>query len=83
LKREKYLCVLLGDRVKNGRFIPLCRKTANLAEEIGFKDHGYAVKFTKGSTSLVVKGKTIYAELAYTENLKTDHDLVMFFKKER
>ena len=83
LKSEKHLCVLLGDRIKNGRFIPLCRKTANLAEEIGFTDCGYAIKFTKGSTSLVVKGKTIYAELAYSENLpKINHDLVMFFKKE-
>lgn len=82
LKSEKHLCILLGDRIKNGRFIPLCRKTANLAEEIGFTDCGYAIKFTKGSTSLVVKGKTIYAELAYTENLpKINHDLVMFFKK--
>ena len=82
LKSEKYLCILLGDRIKNGRFIPLCRKAANLAEEIGFTDCGYAIKFTKGSTSLVVKGKTIYAELAYTGNLpKINHDLVMFLKK--
>ena len=81
LRTGKYLCILLGDRIKDGRFIPLCRKAANLAEEIGFTDCGYAVKFTKGSTSLIVKGKTIYAELAYTENLKIGHDLVMFFKK--
>jgi ParB/RepB/Spo0J family partition protein len=83
LKGGKFLCILLGDRIKDGRFIPLCRKAANLAEEIGFTDCGYAVKFTKGSTSLVVKGKTIYAELAYTENLKIDHDLVLFFRKGR
>jgi ParB/RepB/Spo0J family partition protein len=82
LKSGKYLCILLGDRIKDGRFIPLCRKAANLAEEVGFTDCGYAVKFTKGSTSLVVKGKNIYAEVAYTQNLKIDHDLVMFFKKE-
>jgi len=82
LKDGKYLCILLGDRIKNGRFIPLCRKAANLAEEIGFIDCGYAVKFTKGSTSQVIKGKNIYAEVAYTQNLKIEHDLVMFFKKE-
>jgi ParB/RepB/Spo0J family partition protein len=82
LKDGKYLCILLGDRIKNGRFIPLCRKAANLAEEIGFIDCGYAVKFTKGSTSQVIKGKNIYAEVAYTRNLKIEHDLVMFFKKE-
>lgn len=81
LRGGKYLCILLGDRVKEGNFIPLCRKSANLAEEVGFTDYGYAVKFTKGATSLMVKGKMIYAELAYTENLKVEHDLVMFFKK--
>lgn len=81
LKDGKYLCLLLGDRVKSGRFIPLCRKAANLAEEIGFLDFGYAVKFTQGASSLRVKGKMIYAELAYTENLKIKHDLIMFFRK--
>jgi ParB family chromosome partitioning protein len=81
LKKGKYLCILLGDRIKEGRFIPLCRKAANLAEEVGFTDCGYAIKFTKGATSLMVKGKMIYAELAYTENLKIEHDLVMFFRK--
>lgn len=83
LKPEKYLCILLGDRINNGRFIPLCRKTANLCEEIGFSDFGYSVKFTRGATSLMVKGKMIYAELAYTDNLKIEHDLVMFFRKEK
>lgn len=82
LKSGRYICVLLGDRIKEGKFIPLCRKTANLMEEIGFTDCGYAVKFTQGATSLMVKGKMIYAELAYTENLKPEHDLAMFFKKE-
>jgi len=81
LKNGKYLCILLGDRIKEGRFIPLCRKVANLAEEVGFTDCGYAVKFTKGATSLMVKGKMIYAELVYTENLKIEHDLVMLFRK--
>jgi len=82
LKPNKYLCILLGDRIKEGKFIPLCRKTANLSEGVGFTDCGYAVKFTSGSTSSEVKGQMIYAELAYTENLKVEHDLVMFFRKE-
>ena len=81
LKPDKYLCILLGDRIKEGNFIPLCRKTANLAEQVGFTDYGYAVKFTQGAQSLVVKGEMIYAELAYTENLKIEHDLVTFFRK--
>ena len=81
LRPNKYLCILLGDRIKDGNFIPLCRKTANLSEEVGFTDCGYAVKFTNGATSLMVKGQMIYAELAYTENLKVEHDLAMFFRK--
>jgi len=81
LKAGKFLCILLGDRVKNGRFIPLCRKAANLAEEAGFEDSGYAVKITQGATSLRKRGKIIFAEVAYTENLKIEHDLIMFFRK--
>ena len=81
LKPKKYLCLLLGDRIKDGRFVPLCRKAVDLSEDVGFTDCGYAVKFTSGATSLMVKGQMIYAELAYTENLKIEHDLVMFFKK--
>ena len=81
LKPKKYLCILLGDRIKEGKFIPLCRKTANLSEEVDFTDCGYAVKFTSGATSLMVKGQMIYAELVYTEKLKIEHDLVMFFRK--
>ena len=54
-----------------------------MAEKIGYVDYGYAIKFTKGSTSLVTTGKTIYAQLAYTGNLPaTNHDLVIFFKKD-
>lgn len=81
LKNKKFLCILIGDMVENGEFISLSRKIANLAEEIGFKDFGYAVKMTKNSTSQVVKGKMLYAELAYTGNLKINHDIVMFWQK--
>lgn len=80
LKPEKYMCVLLGDLVKEGRFIPLCRKAANLAERIGFTDCGYAVKLAHGEVSRKKSG-VIFAELAYTNNLKISHDLVMRFKK--
>ena len=83
LRLNKYVCILIGDRIKDGEFIPLCRKTANLAEEIGFTDCGYSVKFTQGAQSLAVKGQMIYAELAYTGNLKIEHDLVLFLKKKR
>ena len=82
LKPGKFLCVLLGDRIKDGRFVPLSRKAAELAERAGLIDYGYAVKFTQGSNSLRTRGKIVYAEVAYTENLKIEHDLVMFFRKD-
>ncbi|TET18803.1 ParB/RepB/Spo0J family partition protein [Candidatus Bathyarchaeota archaeon] len=81
LRDGKYLCLLLGDRVKKGEYVPLCRKAANMAEDVGFSDKGYAVKFTQGAKSLEKKGRIIYAEVAYTQNLKIEHDLVMFFQK--
>jgi len=80
LRDSKYMCVLLGDLVKDGQFIPLCRKAANLAEELGFTDCGYAVKLAHGEVSRKKSG-VIFAELAYTNNLKISHDLVMFFRK--
>lgn len=64
LKGGKYLCILIGDRVKTGKFIPLCRQTANLTEKVGFTDYGYAVKFTQGSQSLSAKGQIMHAEFA-------------------
>lgn len=81
LKPHKYLCILIGDMIKKGEFIPISRKIANIAEEIGLKDRGFAVKLTSGSVSQIVRGKAIYAELAYTDNLKINHDLVMFWQK--
>lgn len=80
LRDGKYMCVLLGDLVKDGQFIPLCREVANLAEELGFTDCGYAVKLAHGEVSRKKSG-VIFAELAYTNNLKISHDLVMFFRK--
>ena len=80
LKPEKYMCVLLGDMIREGRFIPICRKATNLAEEIGFTDCGFAVKIAHGEVSRKKSG-VIFAELAYTENLKISHDFVMFFRK--
>lgn len=80
LKRGEYMCVLLGDLIREGRFIPLCRRAANLAEEIGFMDYGYAVKLAHGEVSRKKSG-VIVAEPLYTDNLKISHDLVMFFRK--
>jgi len=80
LKHGKFMCVLLGDVIREGRFIPLCRKTTNMAEEIGFLDYGYAVKLAHGEVSRKKSG-VIVAEPVYTDNLKISHDLVMFFRR--
>lgn len=81
LKPDKFLCVLLGDLIREGKFVPLCRKTTDMAERIGFVDYGYAVKLAHGEVSRKKSG-VIVAEPIYTGNLKISHDLVMFFKKE-
>lgn len=80
LKHGKFMCVLLGDLIREGRFIPLCRKATNIAEQIGFADYGYAVKLAHGEVSRKKSG-VIVAEPIYTDNLKISHDLIMFFRK--
>ncbi|GAG03916.1 unnamed protein product, partial [marine sediment metagenome] len=81
LKNDGYICILVGDLVRKGRFIPLTRILANLCEEMGLIDCGNAIKVTKDSVSQRRRGKAIYAELANTRNLKQNHDIVMFWKK--
>lgn len=80
LKHGRFMCVLLGDLIREGSFIPLCRRAANLAEEVGFVDCGYAVKLAHGELSRKKSG-VIVAEPIYSDNLKISHDLVMFFRK--
>lgn len=81
LKRTRYITILVGDLIENGTFIPLTRFIANIAEKIGLKDCGYAIKITSGSVSQRIRGKAIYAEMAASNNLKVNHDTIMFFKK--
>lgn len=81
LKKGKYISILIGDLVEDGKFIPLSRKIANIAENIGLQDCGNAIKLTTNSVSQIRRGKTIYAEVAKTRNLKINHDIVMFWKK--
>ena len=81
LKKNKYITILIGDMVFKGKFIPISRIIANMAEEIGLEDSGCAIKLTVNSVSQVKRGKAIYAELANTKNLKINHDYVMFWKK--
>ena len=80
LKPGKHLCVLLGDLVNQGRFQPLCRKAANILEDLGMEDAGFAVKLAHGDTSRRKSG-VIVAELVATNNLKVSHDLILFFRK--
>jgi len=80
LKTGKFMCVLLGDLIRDGSFIPLCRKATNMAKELGFTDYGYAVKLAHGEMSRKKSG-VIVAEPLYTDNLKISHDLVMFLRK--
>jgi len=79
LKKDKYLCILTGDCVKDKRFYPISRKIANSAERL-FDDCGVAIKTTEGAKSLA-KGKTIWAEVAASNNLKIEHDFVLIFNK--
>lgn len=80
LKHGKFMCVLLGDLIRDGSFIPLCRKTTDMAEEIGFVDYGYAVKLAHGEVSRKKSG-VISIEPIITDNMKISHDLVLFLKK--
>ncbi len=80
LKPKKFMCVLLGDLIREGKFVPLCRKTLNMAERLGFADCGQAVKIAHGEVSRKKSG-VIIAEPIYSDNLKISHDLVMFLRK--
>lgn len=80
LKEGKFMCVLLGDLIRDGKFIPLCLLATILATEIGFENYGYAVKLAHGEMSRKKSG-VIIAESIYTDHLKISHDLVMFFRK--
>jgi len=80
LKKGKFMCALLGDKIKDGRYIPICRKSHEVALKIGFSDYGHAIKVAHGEMSRQKSG-VIVAESVYTDHLKLSHDLVMFFRK--
>ncbi|MBU4502133.1 MAG: hypothetical protein KKA79_06050 [Nanoarchaeota archaeon] len=81
LKKDKHLCILVGNVVMKGKFISLSRKLSNICEELGLEDCGHAIKITKNSVSQRRRGKAIYAELATTKNLKQNHDIMLFWRK--
>ena len=80
LKPDAALVMLTGDKVQAGRFYPVTRSLANMADECGLVDCGAAIKTTVNSTSQIVKGRTIWAELAHSGNLKVEHDTISVFR---
>lgn len=81
LKKNAYLCLLIGDITRENNFLPLTRRLANISESIGFIDCGYAIKLTRGSISQQLRGNVLCAELLASKNLKINHDTILFFKK--
>lgn len=81
LKRGKVLTLLIGDLVTKGKYVPIAIPLYNQLVSMKMQPIGIAIKTTNNSRSQVIKGKTIWAELAVTNNLKIEHDFVMHFRK--
>ncbi len=81
LKRGKVLCLLIGDLVTKGKYVPVAVPLYNQAAALMIPI-GIAIKTTEGSKSQILKGKTVWAEVAATKNLKVQHDFVMLFHKD-
>lgn len=80
LKKGGHICVLVGDKILNGKNIPLCFETYNiLSKYFEYKD--YAIKITKHASSIHNKGKVVQAELAWNDLLRPTHDILFVFKK--
>ena len=80
LKKEGHICVLVGDKILNGKNIPLCFETYNiLSKYFEYKD--YAIKITKHAKSIHNKGKVVQAELAWNNLLRPTHDIMFVFQK--
>ena len=81
LKTGGHICVLVGDKIKNGKNIPLCFETYNIMSKyFTYKD--YAVKITKNSSSVINKGRVVLAELAWNNLLKPTRHLLFVFQKD-
>jgi len=80
LKTDKVLCLLIGDLVTNGKYVPIAIPLYNQASAL-MTPAGIAIKTTEGAKSQILKGKTVWAELAFTNNLLVQHDFVMLFRK--
>lgn len=81
LKPNGHICVLVGDKIKDGKNIPLTFEIYNIMKQyFSYKD--YAVKITTHSKSDINKGRVVLAELAWNNLLKPSHDLLFVFQKE-
>jgi len=80
LKPNGYICVLVGDKIKDGKNIPLCFETYNLLKNY-FEYKDYAVKITKNASSIYNKGKVVQAELVWNNLLRPTHDILFVFQK--
>lgn len=81
LKPKGIICVLIGDKIKNGKNIPLTFETYNILKKyFTYKD--YAVKITKNAKSNINKGRVVLAELAWNNLLKPSHDTLLVFQKD-
>ena len=80
LKPGGHICVLIGDKIKDGKNIPLTFETYNIMSKyFTYKD--YAIKITTHTNSDMNKGKVILAELAWSNLLKPTHDILLVFEK--
>ncbi len=80
LKNKGYLCVLVGDKIKDGKNIPLCFETYNIVSKY-FLYKDYAIKITKHAKSIRNKGRVVQAELAWNDLLRPTHDILLVFQK--
>ena len=80
LKPGGTICVLIGDKIKDGNNVPLCFETYNIMKNyFTYKD--YAVKITTHSRSDQNKARVVLAELAWNNLLKPSHDILFVFRK--
>lgn len=81
LALDGWFCLLIGDLVRDGRFYPVAHDLTALMSASAFVPWGEAIKLTANSSSTVEKGKMTYAEVAWTQNLRIEHDYVQFWRK--
>lgn len=80
LKKNKWIVVQQGDLVQDGRFYPLCSKTFQILEEVGFVPHHEIIKLAHGDISRKKSGMLV-SEYKWQSQWKISHDRILIFKK--